>query len=173
MVEQGDIVSFHARVSTGRFSHNTRGIDRRIPGAEKKAKLKESRTPLVGFSGEGGSRGQMNKVGKPGGIIKPSPIPYKKGTPADEKDKGKDEPLENSIESKPPEKVVIHDDYSNQTITIRGNLSVECRSRLTEILHKHANAFAWTPTDMTKIPRFIAEHELKTYPHIEPRVQRK
>ncbi|GJU59297.1 reverse transcriptase domain-containing protein [Tanacetum coccineum] len=26
---------------------------------------------------------------------------------------------------------------------------------------------------MTGIPRFIAEHELKTYPHIEPRVQRK
>ncbi|GJW36855.1 reverse transcriptase domain-containing protein [Tanacetum coccineum] len=26
---------------------------------------------------------------------------------------------------------------------------------------------------MTGIPRFVAEHELKTYPHIEPRVQRK
>ncbi|GJZ16649.1 reverse transcriptase domain-containing protein [Tanacetum coccineum] len=30
-----------------------------------------------------------------------------------------------------------------------------------------------TLADMTRIPRFIAEHELKTYPHIEPRVQRK
>nr|GEU45890.1 reverse transcriptase domain-containing protein [Tanacetum cinerariifolium] len=30
-----------------------------------------------------------------------------------------------------------------------------------------------TPTDMTRIIHFIAEHELKIYPHIEPRVQRK
>ncbi|GJW62513.1 hypothetical protein Tco_0111848, partial [Tanacetum coccineum] len=39
----------------------------------------------------------------------------------------------------------------------------ECRFGLIEILRKHANAFAWTP----------AEHELKTYLHIEPIVQRK
>ncbi|GJT43971.1 hypothetical protein Tco_0952686 [Tanacetum coccineum] len=30
-----------------------------------------------------------------------------------------------------------------------------------------------TAIDMIGIPRFIAEHELKTYPHIEPMVQRK
>ncbi|GJW18263.1 hypothetical protein Tco_0025699 [Tanacetum coccineum] len=119
------------------------------------------------------SRGQTDKVGEHDGIIQPSPIPSKKGTPTDEKDKEKDEPLEKSLESKPPEKVVIHDDYPDQTITIGGNLSVECRSRLREILCKHADAFAWTLADMTRIPRFIAEHELKTYPHIEPRVQRK
>ncbi|GJW44856.1 reverse transcriptase domain-containing protein [Tanacetum coccineum] len=51
VVEQQDIVSFYARVSTSRFSYNTISIDRRIP-AETKAKLKESRTTLVGFSGE-------------------------------------------------------------------------------------------------------------------------
>ncbi|GJZ17089.1 hypothetical protein Tco_0553212 [Tanacetum coccineum] len=42
-----------------------------------------------------------------------------------------------------------------------------------KLLEKHADAFDWTPADMTGIPRFIAEHELKTYPHIELRVQRK
>ncbi|GJV51129.1 hypothetical protein Tco_1446870 [Tanacetum coccineum] len=103
-----------------------------------RAKLKESRTPLVGFSGE-----------------------------------GKDKHPEGPLESKPLEKVVIHDDYPDQTITIGGNLSAEYRSKLIEILRKHADAFAWTPADMTEIPRFIAEHELKTYPHIESRVQRK
>ncbi|GJT09032.1 reverse transcriptase domain-containing protein [Tanacetum coccineum] len=42
------------------------------------------------------------------------------------------------------------------------------------MLRKHnADAFAWTPADMTRIPRSVAEHELKTYPHIELRVQRK
>ncbi|GJX84529.1 reverse transcriptase domain-containing protein [Tanacetum coccineum] len=64
-------------------------------------------------------------------------------------------------------------DYPDQTITIGGNLSAEYRSGLIEILWKHADAFAWTPADMTGIPRFIAEHKLKTYPHIEPRVQKK
>nr|GEZ04153.1 reverse transcriptase domain-containing protein [Tanacetum cinerariifolium] len=106
--------------------------------SKTKAKLRESRTPLVGFS-----------------------------------DKGKDEPLEKSLESKPPDNVVIHDDYPDQTFIIGGNLSTECRSRLIEILGKHADAFTWTSTDMIGIPYFVAEHELKTNPHIEPRVKRK
>ncbi|GKF79056.1 hypothetical protein Tco_0234624, partial [Tanacetum coccineum] len=110
--------------------------------------------------------------GEPNGVIQPSPIPSKKGTPANEKDKGKDKPLE-SLENKPPEKVVIHDNYPDQTITIGGNLSIECRSGLIEILHKHADAFAWTSANMTGILCFIAEHELKTYLNIESRVQRK
>nr|GEU29962.1 hypothetical protein [Tanacetum cinerariifolium] len=84
---------------------------------------------------------------------------------------GEDEHLGRPLENKPPEKVVIHDDHPDQTITIEGNFSVKCRSELIEILRKHADAFAWTPVDMTEIPRFIAEHELRTYPHIEPRVQ--
>ncbi|GJZ65536.1 hypothetical protein Tco_0622232 [Tanacetum coccineum] len=52
-------------------------------------------------------------------------------------------------------------------------LQTRANPRKGGILRKHADAFAWTPTDMTGIPRFIAEHELKTYPHIEPRVKRK
>ncbi|GKA22797.1 reverse transcriptase domain-containing protein [Tanacetum coccineum] len=65
--------------------------------------------------------------------------------------RGKGEPFEKSLEDKPPKKMVIHDDYPDQTIIIGGNLSAECRSGLVEIL----------------------QHKLKTYPHIEPRVQRK
>ncbi|GKA80879.1 reverse transcriptase domain-containing protein [Tanacetum coccineum] len=60
-------------------------------------------------------------------------------------DEGKDGLVEAHVESKPPKKV----------------------------LRKHADAFAWVPVDMIRIPCFVAEHELKTYPHIEPRVQRK
>ncbi|GJY22424.1 hypothetical protein Tco_0396082 [Tanacetum coccineum] len=118
------------------------------------------------------SRGQTDKIGVPDGIIQSSPIPSKKDTQTGEKVKGKDEPLEKSSESKPLEKVVIHDSYPDQTIIIGGNLTVEYRFRLIEILCKHAYAFTWTSADMTGIPRSIAEHELKTYPHIEPRVQR-
>nr|GEU75888.1 reverse transcriptase domain-containing protein [Tanacetum cinerariifolium] len=63
----------------------------------------------------------------------------------------------------------------NDTLTyekIKGKDEHPERFRLIDIIRKHANAFTWTLTDMTRIPRFIAEHELKTYPHIEPRVQR-
>ncbi|GJZ64877.1 hypothetical protein Tco_0621573 [Tanacetum coccineum] len=123
--------------------------------------------------GKEGSRGQANKTGEPDGIIQPSTISSKKYTQADEKDKGEDESLEKSSGSKPPEKVVIHDGYPDQTITIRGSLTAEYRSGFIEMLRKHADAFAWTPTDMTGISCFVAVDELKTYPQIEPRVQRK
>ncbi|GJR09248.1 hypothetical protein Tco_0791900 [Tanacetum coccineum] len=154
--------------------------------AETRANLKESRTTLVGFSGEVtlGSegttntgreeiQGQTKEGGEPEDTVQQPPNPPEKDTQTDEKIEGNDEHPERPLESKPPEKVVIHDDYPNKTITIGGNLSAECRSRLTIILRRHADAFAWTPADMTGIPRFIAEHKLKTYPHIEPRVQRK
>ncbi|GJT03970.1 reverse transcriptase domain-containing protein [Tanacetum coccineum] len=144
-------------VSTSRLTYNTRSTDRGIPGLEEAPPRGREEIP-----------GQTDMVEEPNGTIQPSPIPSKKDTQTDEKGRGK-----KSLEDKPPEKVVIHDDYPDQTVIIGGNLSAECRSRLVEILRKHADAFAWTPSDMTRIPRFVAEHKLKTYPHIEPTVQRK
>ncbi|GJV63119.1 hypothetical protein Tco_1473947 [Tanacetum coccineum] len=70
-------------------------------------------------------------------------------------------------------KVVINDDHPDQPITIGGNMSTRYRSELIKALRKHTDTFVWTLTDMTGIPRFIAEHQLKTYPRIEPRVQKK
>nr|GEV47406.1 reverse transcriptase domain-containing protein [Tanacetum cinerariifolium] len=115
----------------------------RVEVAETRAKLKESRTPLVGFSGEGRKSRADKKEGEPEDTIQPPPNPPEKDTQTDEKIKGKDEHPERPVESKLPEKV------------------------------NHVDAFAWTPADMTGIPCVIAEHELKTYPHIEPRVKRK
>ncbi|GJX16804.1 reverse transcriptase domain-containing protein [Tanacetum coccineum] len=100
-----------------------------------------------------------------------TPISSKKNIQTDEKDDGEDEPLEKPPASNPSKKVVIHEDYPDQTITIRGNLTDKCRSELIEMLHKHADAFAWTPAYMTGIPCSVIEHELKTYPHIEPKVR--
>ncbi|GJS65528.1 reverse transcriptase domain-containing protein [Tanacetum coccineum] len=37
----------------------------------------------------------------------------------------------------------------------------------------NVDIFAWTPADMTGIPRAITEHSLDTYPHIEPKAQKK
>ncbi|GJU93577.1 reverse transcriptase domain-containing protein [Tanacetum coccineum] len=108
-----------------------------------KAKLKEFRSPLVWFSGE------TDKTRESDESIQPSPTASEKDTHGGEKGKEKDELLEKSLKTKPLEKVLI------------------------KILRKHGDAFAWTPADMTRIPRFFAEHELKTYPHIEPIMQRK
>nr|GEV96846.1 hypothetical protein [Tanacetum cinerariifolium] len=47
---------------------------------------------------------------------------------------------------------------------------VETRSRRPG---KNVNIFAWTPADMTGIPRAITEHSLDTYLYIEPKVQKK
>ncbi|GJS78281.1 reverse transcriptase domain-containing protein [Tanacetum coccineum] len=85
----------------------------------------------------------------------------------------KEELVKAPIENWPPEKAIVNDDYPDQPITIGGSLSAECRTELTKVMHKYADAFVWVPADMTGIPCFIIEHQLKTYPHIEPRVQKK
>nr|GFA49786.1 reverse transcriptase domain-containing protein [Tanacetum cinerariifolium] len=94
------------------------------------------------------SQGQTKEEGEPKDTVQPPPNSPKKDIPIDEEIEGNDEHPERPVETKPSKKVVIHDDYPNQTVTIGGNL--------------HNQNY-----------RFIAEHELKTYPHIEPRVQRK
>ncbi|GJW46203.1 reverse transcriptase domain-containing protein [Tanacetum coccineum] len=82
-------------------------------------------------------------------------------------DKGK-KPPKSSIE----EKIMVNDNYPEQLVTIGGGLSAECRHALIHTLRKNVDIFAWTPADMTGIPRAITEHSLDTYPHIEPKVQK-
>ncbi|GJW03692.1 hypothetical protein Tco_1562548 [Tanacetum coccineum] len=71
------------------------------------------------------------------------------------------------------EKIMINDNYPEQLITIGGGLSAECRHALIHTLRKNVDIFAWTPADMTGIPRAITKHSLDTYPHIEPKAQKK
>nr|GEW22336.1 hypothetical protein [Tanacetum cinerariifolium] len=68
------------------------------------------------------SQGQKKEEGEPKDTVQPPPNPPKKDTPTNEEIKGKDEHPERLVEIKPPNKVVIHDDYPDQTVTIRGNL---------------------------------------------------
>ena len=68
---------------------------------------------------------------------------------------------------------MVNDRYPEQLVTIGGNLSTECKRALIQTLRRNADVFAWTATDMTGIPRVITEHRLDTYPHIEPKVQKK
>ncbi|GKE81361.1 reverse transcriptase domain-containing protein [Tanacetum coccineum] len=83
-------------------------------------------------------------------------------------DKGR-KPPKSGVE----EKIVVNDNYPEQLITIGGGLSAECRHALINTLRMNVDIFAWTSADMTGIPRAITEHSLDTYPHIEPKAQKK
>ncbi|GKD83494.1 reverse transcriptase domain-containing protein, partial [Tanacetum coccineum] len=116
-------------------------------GTETKAKLRESRVPLVGFTREVnypmgvidlndkndelGGRGIHNPLDdKRLDEIIPRPPPLQREATLDRKGKGKDELVEAPRESKPPEKVAVRDKYPDQSITIGGDLSAECRVEL-------------------------------------------
>ncbi|GKB00098.1 reverse transcriptase domain-containing protein [Tanacetum coccineum] len=57
-------------------------------------------------------------------------------------------------------KVVIHPEYPEQTIAIGSTLTEKGRKELCALLRQNLDAFAWSPVDMTGIPRHIAEHRL-------------
>ncbi|GKD33864.1 reverse transcriptase domain-containing protein [Tanacetum coccineum] len=83
-------------------------------------------------------------------------------------DKGKKPP-----KSGVKEKIVVNDNYPEQLVTIGGGMSAEYRHALIHTLQNNVDIFAWTPADITGIPRAITEHSLDTYPHIEPKAQKK
>nr|GEV05981.1 reverse transcriptase domain-containing protein [Tanacetum cinerariifolium] len=56
--------------------------------------------------------------------------------------------------------VEIHPEYPEQTIAISSTLTGEERKELYGLLRRHLDAFAWKPTDMTGVPRHVAEHRL-------------
>ncbi|GJX29929.1 reverse transcriptase domain-containing protein [Tanacetum coccineum] len=57
-------------------------------------------------------------------------------------------------------KVAIHPDFPNQEIAIGGALSAKGRTKLCALLKANLDIFAWQPSDMTGVPRSIAEHQL-------------
>ncbi|GJV47713.1 hypothetical protein Tco_1437925 [Tanacetum coccineum] len=127
------------------LGHTNRGTVEMIRGGgnlvpDTRAKLRESRVSLVGFSG----KVEVPPKEKHLEEAKPSP-PMENNITSKVGSEGQEAPAKACEEGRPPE----------------------------QTLRKHADAFAWTPADMTWILRFIAEHQLKTYSHIEPRVQKK
>ncbi|GJZ59398.1 reverse transcriptase domain-containing protein [Tanacetum coccineum] len=57
-------------------------------------------------------------------------------------------------------KVAIHPEHPEQTIVIGSTLTEEGRKALCDLLRCSLDVFAWKPTDMTGVPRHIAEHRL-------------
>ncbi|GKA98042.1 RNA-directed DNA polymerase, eukaryota, reverse transcriptase zinc-binding domain protein [Tanacetum coccineum] len=62
------------------------------------------------------------------------------------------------------EHVVVNDAHSDQTITIAANLPKTLKEKLCELLRSNKDVFSWTPTDMTRILRELAEHKLNIHP---------
>ncbi|XP_071689102.1 uncharacterized protein [Rutidosis leptorrhynchoides] len=77
--------------------------------------------------------------------------------------------------------IVVHDDgyvspnpkHPDQRIQIGTTLSTNARDTLCKLLAASIDVFAWVPSDMTGVPRDIAQHRLNVNPNITPVVQKK
>ncbi|GJY33947.1 hypothetical protein Tco_0418416 [Tanacetum coccineum] len=57
-------------------------------------------------------------------------------------------------------KVALHLNFPDQEVAIGGTLSAKGRMKLCSLLKENLDIFAWQPSDMTGVPRSIAEHRL-------------
>ncbi|GJU58953.1 reverse transcriptase domain-containing protein [Tanacetum coccineum] len=70
-------------------------------------------------------------------------------------------------------KVALHPNFPNQEVAIGGMLSAKGRTELCSLLKKNLDIFAWQPSDMTGVPRSIAEHRLNIREGYSPVRQKK
>nr|GEY68841.1 reverse transcriptase domain-containing protein [Tanacetum cinerariifolium] len=69
--------------------------------------------------------------------------------------------------------VALHPDFPDQEVVIGGSLSDKGRTELCSVLKKNLDIFAWQPSDMTGVPRSIAEHRLNIREGYSPVRQKK
>nr|GEV89348.1 reverse transcriptase domain-containing protein [Tanacetum cinerariifolium] len=69
--------------------------------------------------------------------------------------------------------VALHPDFPDQEVVIGGSLSDKGRTALCSVLKKHLDIFAWQPSDMTGVPRSVAEHRLNIREGYSPVRQKK
>nr|GEZ80879.1 reverse transcriptase domain-containing protein [Tanacetum cinerariifolium] len=70
-------------------------------------------------------------------------------------------------------KVALHPDFPDQEVAIGGMLSEKGRTELCSILKKNLDIFAWQPSDITGVPRSVAEHQLNIREGYSPVRQKK
>ncbi|XP_071727257.1 uncharacterized protein [Rutidosis leptorrhynchoides] len=63
--------------------------------------------------------------------------------------------------------------HPDQRIQIGTTLSTNAKDTLCKLLAASIDVFAWEPSDMTGVPREIAQHRLNVNPNITPVVQKK
>nr|GEZ25850.1 reverse transcriptase domain-containing protein [Tanacetum cinerariifolium] len=56
--------------------------------------------------------------------------------------------------------VALHLNFPDQEVVVKGLLSDRGRTELCSLLKKNLDIFAWQPSDMTGVPRSVAEHRL-------------
>ncbi|GKF17473.1 hypothetical protein Tco_0062391 [Tanacetum coccineum] len=70
-------------------------------------------------------------------------------------------------------KIAIHPDFPDQEVALGGTLSIEGRTALCALLKRNQDIFAWHPSDMTGVPRQIAENRLNIRDGYPPVRQKK
>lgn len=71
------------------------------------------------------------------------------------------------------EEVLVNPAYPEQLVTIGKNFSREGRKSLIELLRKNKDVFAWQPSDMTGVPRWLIKHRLNVNMADTPVAQKK
>nr|GEX45208.1 reverse transcriptase domain-containing protein [Tanacetum cinerariifolium] len=69
--------------------------------------------------------------------------------------------------------VALHPDFPDQKVVIGGSLSDKGRTELCSVLKRNLDIFAWQPSDMTGVPRSVAEHRLNIREGYSPVRQKK
>ncbi|GJT56388.1 reverse transcriptase domain-containing protein [Tanacetum coccineum] len=70
-------------------------------------------------------------------------------------------------------KVTLHPNFPNQEVAIGGTLFAKRRMELCSLLKENLDIFAWQPSDMTGVPRSVAEHGLNIREGYSPVRQKK
>ncbi|GJS04063.1 reverse transcriptase domain-containing protein [Tanacetum coccineum] len=70
-------------------------------------------------------------------------------------------------------KIAPHPDFPDQEVAIRGTISAKGRTALCSLLKKNLDILAWKPSDMTRVPRSVAEHRLNIREGYSPVRQKK
>nr|GEZ96364.1 hypothetical protein [Tanacetum cinerariifolium] len=70
-------------------------------------------------------------------------------------------------------KVALHPDFPDQEVAIGGTLFMKGRTELCSLLKENLDIFAWQPSDMTGVPRLVAEHRLNIQEGYSPVWQKK
>ncbi|GJV99327.1 hypothetical protein Tco_1554579 [Tanacetum coccineum] len=70
-------------------------------------------------------------------------------------------------------KITLHPNFPDQEVAIGGTLSTKGLTKLCSHLKKNLDIFAWQPSDMTGVPRSVAEHRLNIREAYSPVRQKK
>nr|GEU70023.1 reverse transcriptase domain-containing protein [Tanacetum cinerariifolium] len=70
-------------------------------------------------------------------------------------------------------KLAINPEYPEQTIMIGSTLTEEDLNKISDLLQRNLDVFAWKSADMTGVPRHIAEHRLNVQKGCPPVRQKK